>query len=326
MKVFKRNGLGGGLVAALLVVAVLGLVSLTGCASASEIVELDNKTKIKYSPSKLDSGDFYNNSYSSFFTVESVEPVFSGFDGDIFEMMKTSIADGSATKESLSDEYNEALKKELGESLNKTIKKGEAVYFFVPDDSKNEAFISDFIYDKESERFVLYSFWLSIFEDEYKELKELEELSSTIYSYISECKENIQICNETIQRCSNPTIQKSRVVQIPYTATQQIWHPGTAGRRTNSSFGSTEGTPGYWETREYTAYRNETQYYTVPDPNYDPVAVAEAKEWLQYWTSEKNAAEQARQNTINWQNEMPLPFILEPVVTNINAMVEESQF
>ena len=33
MKALKKNGLGGGLVAALLVMAVLGLVSLTGCAS-----------------------------------------------------------------------------------------------------------------------------------------------------------------------------------------------------------------------------------------------------------------------------------------------------
>lgn len=35
MKALKKNGLGGGLVAALLVVAVLGLVSLTGCSNAS---------------------------------------------------------------------------------------------------------------------------------------------------------------------------------------------------------------------------------------------------------------------------------------------------
>ena len=36
MKALKKNGLGGGLVAALLVMAVLGLVSLTGCANTSE--------------------------------------------------------------------------------------------------------------------------------------------------------------------------------------------------------------------------------------------------------------------------------------------------
>ena len=35
MKALKKNGLGGGLVAALLVMAVLGLVSLTGCSNAS---------------------------------------------------------------------------------------------------------------------------------------------------------------------------------------------------------------------------------------------------------------------------------------------------
>ena len=34
MKALKKNGLGGGLVAAVLVMAVLGLFSLTGCASA----------------------------------------------------------------------------------------------------------------------------------------------------------------------------------------------------------------------------------------------------------------------------------------------------
>lgn len=35
MKALKKNGLGGGLVAALLVMAVLGLSSLTGCSNAS---------------------------------------------------------------------------------------------------------------------------------------------------------------------------------------------------------------------------------------------------------------------------------------------------
>ena len=84
MKALKKNGLEGGLVAALLVMAVLGLFSLTGCASAPETLQIDNTTKIKYSASKFDSGDFYNSSYLSFFTMERVEPVFSGFDGDIF--------------------------------------------------------------------------------------------------------------------------------------------------------------------------------------------------------------------------------------------------
>ena len=87
MKALKKNGLGGGLVAALLVLAVLGLFSLTGCASAPETLQIDNTTKIKYSASEFDSGDFYNDifsSYFSFFTMERVEPVFFGFDGDIF--------------------------------------------------------------------------------------------------------------------------------------------------------------------------------------------------------------------------------------------------
>ena len=35
MKALKKKGLGGGLVAALLVMAVLGLVSLTGCSNTS---------------------------------------------------------------------------------------------------------------------------------------------------------------------------------------------------------------------------------------------------------------------------------------------------
>ena len=35
MKALKKNGLGGGLVAALLVMAVLGLFSLTGCSNTS---------------------------------------------------------------------------------------------------------------------------------------------------------------------------------------------------------------------------------------------------------------------------------------------------
>ncbi len=308
--------------------AIVVVMVSAGCAS-TEVVELDNRSSLMYSSSELDSGDFYNSSYSSFFTVEGMEPAFSGFDEDIFKMMKSAIADGSATKELLSDKNNEALKQDLSESLKKKVKKGEAVLFSVPENSKNEGFIDTFvhyyIYDKEAERFALYSFVLGIFEDGYKEYKELEELSSNIWSAINMCEENIQLCNETIQRCSNPTIQKSRVVEVPYTVTEQIWHPGSGGRRTNSSFGSSEATPSYTETRTYTAYRNELEYYTVPDPNYDPAAVAEAKEWLQYWTSEKESAEQAWRNTINWRNEMPLPFTVEPMVVNINAMMEDSQ-
>jgi len=298
--------------------AVVVVMVLAGCAS-TEVVELDDGFSLMYSTSELDSGDLYNSSYSSFFTVESVNPAFSGFDGDIFKMMKSAIADGSATKELLSDEENESMKKDLSEALKKEVKKGEAVVFFdsESENSGNEGFIDtfifDYIYDKEAERFAVYSFVLGIFEDGYKELKELEELSSNIRSYINECEENIQFCNETIQRCSNPTIQKSRVVEVPYTVTEQIWHPGSGGRRTNSSFGSSEGTPSYTETRTYTAYRNEIEYYTVPDPNYDPAAVAEAKEWLQYWTSEKKTAEQDQYDIIDLQNEMPLPFIVEPI-------------
>ena len=64
MKALKKKGLGGGLVAALLVMAVLGLVSLTGCASAPETLQIDNTTKIKYSTSEFDSGDFYNDIFS----------------------------------------------------------------------------------------------------------------------------------------------------------------------------------------------------------------------------------------------------------------------
>ena len=139
--------------------AIVVVMVSAGCAS-TEVVELDNRSSLMYSSSELDSGDFYNSSYSSFFTVEGMEPAFSGFDEDIFKMMKSAIADGSATKELLSDKNNEALKQDLSESLKKKVKKGEAVLFSVPENSKNEGFINTFvhyyIYDKEAERFALY--------------------------------------------------------------------------------------------------------------------------------------------------------------------------
>lgn len=74
--------------------------------------------------------------------------------------------------------------------------------------------------------------------------------------------------------------------------------------RTNSSFGSQAYKPGYWETWEYTAYKNEVEYYTVPNPNYNPTAVANAKKNLQGWESVKNSAKVTLAK-------LTLPFVLE---------------
>ena len=84
----------------------------------------------------------------------------------------------------------------------------------------------------------------------------------------------------TVENCSSPTIQKSKVVTVPKKIEERHWNPGSAGRRTNSSYGSSEIEEGHWEIYTRTVYVDEVQYYNVANPNYNPNAVREAEKIL----------------------------------------------
>ncbi len=260
-------------------------ILFTSCVSAT-MIEYDDGSKLIYSYGKITERDI---SGKNLF-IKNLG--YSDLNLEIFKMMKSAIADGTSKSTSLNDEMDE---------LNKEIaKKGEIIDCFPYENDEYYAeyggrtiIIVDSIYDETSKRFRDYSFILTIYDDLYKSYDEVE---TKLYSYINTCNQNINACNEIIKNCSNPTIQKSRVVKVPY----QYWVAGSIGHRTNSSFGSTSGSSGHYETE----YIDEIQYYTVPDPNYNPTAVAQAKKDLQYWNNEKDKAYADLM-------ELPLPFILE---------------
>lgn len=297
--------------------AALVVEMVTSCASA-KIASFEDD-KMIYSTRKLETKDFY---VTNFFVMDSITPVFSGFDLEIFMTMKQKISDGSA----------KAKVAEADNFLKEFVKKGEIIDFgSAGEEFKEICLISDVIYDKKDKKYLEYCFILTVYEDVYSKYVNLknelesyidlcEQNSNTCTKNMNACDSNIRACNETINACSNPTIQKSRVVSVPYTVTEQYWVAGTTGRRTNSSFGSSEGNPGHYETRSYTAYRNETEYYTVSNPNYSPSAVNKAKNDIRYWQDEKlkwnndkNIWDNKKIETYKRLANLPPPFILEPL-------------
>lgn len=254
-------------------------------ASSAQIETFDNGAKMMYSTKKLKTEDFY---ITNFF-IKDID--YSGFNYKIFEMMKNFISEGTAQCEVLDEEHNE-----IAKSITT---KGEFIYCGIHDEERR--FIVDTIYDKKIKQFVEYKFILTISKDAYNKYRKVQNKCK---SDIESSDKNIDLCNEIIKECSHATIQKSRTIQVPYTVTERYWVAGDIGRRTNSSLGSQPATPGHWETMEYTAYRNEVEYYTVPNPNYNPTAVANAKKNLQGWESVKNAAKVTLAK-------LTLPFVLE---------------
>lgn len=301
---------------AIIFCSTFALTVLLSCVS-TKVETFGDDEKIIYSTKMLKINDFY---FANFFTVESMTPSFWGFDTQIFMMIKEKIANGSA-KGAISAE---------GGWRKEYAKKGEMIDFFPAGEEYTETYlIIDAIYDKNTKCFIEYNFALTVFEDVYAKYIETRE---QMYSYIDKCRQNvnscienmsscdanIKKCNDIISTCSNPTIQKSRVVSVPYTVTERYWVPGSTGVRTDSSFGSIEGTPSHSETRQYTAYRNETEYYTVPNPNYNPSAVNKAKSDIQYWNKEKIKWNNEKESWNNKKDKtytdlgnLPLPFVLE---------------
>ena len=140
------------------------------------------------------------------------------------------------------------------------------------------------VYNKSVKEFVICNFTFTIDNAEYERRKEN-------LAYYAKCIDNIEWCEWTIENCSSPTIRKSEVVQVPYTYTERVWHPGTLGYSTYHR-GSQASSSGYYETVTRTAYRDEVRYYNASNPNYDLDAVAKARQYLPKWQENKLATEE----------------------------------
>ncbi len=252
-----------------IVLVLIAFLASIFVSCASTQFHIENNSKFLSSTSKIKEDDFIGQAGDNFF-MEDINYNCSSL--AVFKMMKTVIEQGDAKEELLDNEFQREASQEL--------KKGQLICCTPNEDAPNEKSIAYWAYNKKKKAFVGYFFTLVIDDTAYNRYKENN-------SYKVTCDSNIKECNAIIQKCSNPTIQKSRTVKVPYTVTERILVPGNIGSRT-SHYGSSETTYDHYETRTYTEYRDEIQYYTVPDPNYNPKAVAKAKNDLKYWEAEKN--------------------------------------
>lgn len=275
-----------------IIVAVLALLSFETLSSfASSQIKTYDGGRLILTKRKFSSRDFYT---GNFFINEIG---YSSFNVKIFDMMKNIISNG--TLKGLLVDY------EINERFYALVKKGKVIDCL--DTGENKKLITYYAFDKKLKYFVKYTFALMVNESQYNSyadsIKALTSFIDECNKNIDLCEKNIKSCNEIIEKCSNPTIQKSRIVSVPYTV--EIVTPilGKAGN------------PGtYTKTETYTEYRDEIEYYTVPNPNYNPNAVSKAKKDLQSWNNSKadwiNKKNAAREKKANF----PLPFALELVI------------
>ncbi len=273
-----------------LVVVVLAFLAFEVCPyCASPKIENNEYGKSIYSKRKISDRDFAT---GNFFINEIGN---SAFNVKIFNMMKNLISNGTA-KYLVADE-------ELNEECKALVKKGEFIDCVPNDTNKNLRLIVYYIFDKKSKHFVLYNFALTINESQYnsyaQSVKTLTSLIAECNKNIDLCDKNIKTCNEIIEKCSNPTIRKSRVVKVPRTYEITNFVPGKAGNPGSHVY-----------TDSITEYVDKIEYYTVPDPNYNPTAVAKAKKDLQSWNNSKNSWSDKKYAAEKEKRNLPLPFTL----------------
>lgn len=284
-----------------LVALVLALLAFGALQSyASSRMEADEYGKTLYSKKKISSKDFYSGN----FFINEISG--SSFNVSIFNMMKNSMSNGTAKCVSVDEKRNELCKA--------LVKKGEIIDCFYSDKDKDLRMIVYYFFDKKTKHFMAYNFTLMVNEAQYNSYA---ESTKTLNSLIDECNKNIDLCdknikrcNEIIDKCSNPTIQKSRVVRVQVPSEPMIIvHPGSAGN------------PGtYTETIEMPPrYVNKTEYYTVPDPNYNPSAVVKAKKDLQGYNNTKAGWIRKKDAAYEEKRSLPLPFALNWWMPNLDS-------
>ncbi len=229
--------------------------------------QLDDGGKLVEKRKPLEDADFQG---SNFFIKDTPNEYFIDLNGQVLNLIKKDLKNGSFSP--YSDKDYEKYMKELGikEAISYWPSDGIIIFYkeFQKKDGKNGT--------------MSYGFAFDIDQQAYKEWNEN-------LAYLKKCDEQIESCNWTIENCSAETLKKSKVVQVPYEVTERRWVPGDLGARTNGSFGSTAITPGHYEYDTYTIYKEETQYYTVANPNYNPAKVAQAKQNLPSWQNSKSA-------------------------------------
>ena len=235
--------------------------------SSAVFSQLDDGGKVAGTKKTLKEVDFKG---SNFFIKDTPNKYFTDLNVQIFNLIKKDLKNGSFSP--YPDKDYEKYMKELGikEAISYWPSDGIIIFYkeFQKKDGKNGT--------------MSYGFAFDIDQQAYKERNEN-------LAYLKKCDEQIESCNWTIENCSAETLKKSKVVQVPYEVTERRWVPGDLGARTNSSFGSTASTPGHYEYDTYTIYKEETQYYTVANPNYNPAKVAQAKQNLPSWQNSKSA-------------------------------------
>lgn len=253
--------------------SALVLAVLFGCATAKVAVN-DDGSKMLYSKSRITEWDFMRN-LKGFFTVNTVEPAFSGFDLEILMMMKSAISGGTAKGEPVDAEMSKSGQAIAGE--------GEIIDYIPL--SRNEIMILDSIYDKETGVFVSYGFVLTVLEDEHKEYRQLKELQSEIGSYISKCRRNIDACNDVIERANMADSFNNR-----------LWYTqGTVSGGKDNVQIAPAGNP--YAKREPVEINMEE--------------VARAEKNLQYWTKEENAASRDYDKVSGLLAQYSQPFLLK---------------
>lgn len=245
------------------------LLLLAGCTSLPEYSQLENGDKQMTSKSEFNKWSF---NYDDFFVKDIRNSYIPNFNEQIFTYMqgncdywanmkfagygyeKKPSYKECVTLSKINDGALEGNSSTYKISYTKRTKYGLETYYFKlivdTDPSREKAFNDQLNYIRELER-------------------QKGQLNSEIEGY-----------EWTIQNCAAPTIEKSRVVTVPKEVTKRRYHEPII------HFGSYEGSgtqviqEGYWEEYTVTEYVKETQYYTEPNPNYNPQAVSNAKKML----------------------------------------------
>ena len=225
--------------------------------------------KVMYSSTALKEKDFQG---SNFFIRNVENPYVKDLNVRIFNhIMKAPSERPDCGK--VDSELKQILKKTKGELIittNDFMKDGRVWYAQ---------------YDKGKKDFVTWTLYMQIDESAYNAYE-------ANIRYYEKCLQNIDQCYQIINNCSEPTIRKSRTVQVPYTYQERVWNPGNEAVSGPAGAGiQSTGGYGHYETITRTVYRNEIQYYDVANPSYNPSKVNEAERSLTYWEKEKTSTE-----------------------------------
>ena len=214
----------------------------------------DDGSRLIHSPFQLKAEDFKD---SDFFLKDIRNSYYTDLNVQIFNLIKSKAKDYV-----IDPDFN----------FKKRFKKGELI--LVPKDIISEGVFLYAKYDNKEKEFRIYYFLFEMSEDDYKTYGDNIQ-------YYEKCIKGIDYCNWVLKNCSNPTIQKERIVEVPLPAEKTYVYE--SGRSGETGQGHYEYTP---------RYTTKVEYYTVANPNYDLNKVANAKKNLPLWEKDKAATQE----------------------------------